>query len=41
MWQCIEQAIKSEKGERFLIEKKRLIASSETNLAYHLSDYSR
>ena len=39
MWQCIEQAIKTEIGENFTIEKKRLISTGETNLAYQLSDY--
>jgi fructosamine-3-kinase len=38
MWQSIEQAIKTETGEQFTIEKKRLISTSESNLAYQLSN---
>jgi fructosamine-3-kinase len=38
MWQCIEQAITAKTGEKFAIENKRLISTSETNLAFQLSD---
>ncbi|MFB0999680.1 MAG: fructosamine kinase family protein, partial [Colwellia sp.] len=38
MWQCIEQTIKAETGHRFVIEKKRIIAASDTNLSYKVSD---
>jgi len=36
---AVEQAIKAETGNRFAIEKKRIIAASNTNLAYQVSNY--
>ena len=39
MWQCIEHAIKAETGNRFAIQKKRIIAANNTNLAYQVSNY--
>ncbi|MBA6233559.1 MULTISPECIES: fructosamine kinase family protein [unclassified Colwellia] len=38
MWQCIEQAITAKTGEKFTVKNKRLISTSESNLAFQLSD---